>query len=226
MSDKLTIAPGHGTAGRKPTPESLARQRLSGHDDPGMFGRMFPDLTPLIVPEAALVELGEAMHDTAPGDPAGNNSDVPAGFTYLGQFVDHDITLDLTSIGEKNADPDGIENFRTPALDLDAIYGLGPDGSRQLYARNLDNGKAPGPKLLIGKTFNVPGTGITGDLRNDLPRNQEGFATIGDHRNDENLVVAQTHLAFLKFHNKVCDMIASPGKKPDAIFLEARRIVT
>jgi hypothetical protein len=226
MSDKLTIAPGHGTAGRKPTPESLARQRLSGHDDPGMFGRMFPDLTPLIVPEAALVELGEAMHDTAPGDPAGNNSDVPAGFAYLGQFVDHDITLDLTSIGEKNADPDGIENFRTPALDLDAIYGLGPDGSRQLYARNLDNGKAPGPKLLIGKTFNVPGTGITGDLRNDLPRNQEGFATIGDHRNDENLVVAQTHLAFLKFHNKVCDMIASPGKKPDAIFLEARRIVT
>ena len=46
---------------------------------------------------------------------------------------------------------------------------------------------------------------MTGDHRNDLPRSPEGFALIGDHRNDENLLVAQTHLAMLKFHNKVCD---------------------
>ncbi len=46
---------------------------------------------------------------------------MPAGFTYLGQFVDHDITLDLTSIGDKLEDPTGVENFRTPALDLDSI---------------------------------------------------------------------------------------------------------
>ena len=71
-----------------------------------------------------------------PGSAAGNNPKVPAGFTYLGQFVDHDITLDLTAIGEKEADPTAVENFRTPALDLDSIYGLGPDGSRHLYARN------------------------------------------------------------------------------------------
>ncbi len=97
--------------------------------------------------------------------PAGNNTKVPAGFTYLGQFVDHDITLDLTSFGEKEDDPNAVENFRTPALDLDSVYGLGPDGSRQLYARNpgdLD-GKRPGPKLLIGKTISVPFGNVTSD---------------------------------------------------------------
>ncbi len=228
MAHDINIQPGHGTAGRKPTAQLLARQRLSGHDDPGMFGRMFPDLPPLKVDDGPLEDLARAMRDQNPGSPEGNNPNIPAGFTYLGQFVDHDITLDLTSIGDKYADPEGIENFRTPALDLDAIYGLGPDGSRQLYARNgiSGSGKTPGPKFLIGKTINVEFGGVTGDHRNDLPRNPEGFALIGDHRNDENLAVAQTHLAFLKFHNAVCDLIAASGKPADKIFAEARQIVS
>ncbi len=83
-----------------------------------------------------------------------------------------------------------------------------------------------GPKFLIGKTINVDFGGVTGNHRNDLPRSPEGFALIGDHRNDENLVVAQTHLAFLKFHNAVCDRIAAADKTAEQIFLEARRIVT
>ena len=233
MSNDINLKPGHGRAGRQPTAESLARQRLSGHDDPGMFGRMFPDLPPLEVEDGPLIELANAMRDANPGSPDGNIADgqrviVPAGFTYLGQFVDHDITLDMTSIGDKIADPDGIENFRTPALDLDAIYGLGPDGSRQLYARNPEagSGKTPGPKFLIGKTINVAFGNVTGNHRNDLPRNPEGFALIGDHRNDENLVVAQTHLAFLKFHNAICDQIAGSGTAPETVFSEARRLVS
>jgi hypothetical protein len=60
---------------------------------------------------------------------------VPAGFTYLGQFIDHDMTLDVTWLGDKEAVPTAVENFRTPALDLDSVYELGPDGSRLLYAR-------------------------------------------------------------------------------------------
>jgi hypothetical protein len=193
-----------------------------------MFGRMFPDLTPLVADDAALKELAAAMKDANPGDTAGNNANVPAGFTYLGQFVDHDITLDLTSFGDKEADPHGVENFRTPALDLDNVYGLGPDGSRQLYARNPGDadGKNPGPKLLIGKTIGVGVGDVPPNLRNDLPRSPEGFALIGDHRNDENLAVAQTHLAMLKFHNKVCDQLIAAGKPKDSIFAEARQIVT
>jgi hypothetical protein len=223
--DKVVVRrPGHGTSGRQPTRAFL--DALSGHDDPGMFGRMFPGLEPLNVDDAILHELADAMKDPDPGSVEGNNPNVPAGFTYLGQFVDHDITLDLTAIGEKEADPTAVENFRTPALDLDSVYGLGPDGSRQLYARNPTDvdGKTPGPKLLVGKT--VPAGGVTGDHRNDLPRSPEGFALVGDHRDDENLVVAQTHVAMLKFHNKVCDQLAASGKPADAIFAEARRIVT
>src|SRR5262245_10230218 len=118
LTPQVPIRPGHGTAGRHPTRESLSR-----HGDPGMFGRMFPELSPLTVDDGPLTELAEAMTDADPSSDAGNNTKVPAGFTYLGQFVDHDITLDLTAIGEKEADPAAVDNFRTPALDLDSIYG-------------------------------------------------------------------------------------------------------
>lgn len=226
MAKDINIHLGHGMAGRHPTRQFL--DSLSGHDDPGMFGRMFPNLDPLVVADAPLHELADAMKDASPADSAGNNPNIPAGFTYLGQFIDHDITLDFTSIGEKDQDPQATENFRTPALDLDSVYGLGPDGSRHLYARGsaTDSGKTPGPKFLIGKTINVAAGGVTGDHRNDLPRSPEGFALIGDHRNDENLLVAQTHVAMLKFHNKVCDMVAGGGKPVDQVFKEARQIVT
>jgi hypothetical protein len=218
--------PGHGTAGRHPTRESLAARSRDG--DPGMFGRMFPELAPLAIDDGALMDLAETMTDAEPASDAGNNTKIPAGFTYLGQFVDHDITLDLTALGEKEADPAAVDNFRTPALDLDSIYGLGPDGSRQLYARNPGDvdGKTPGPQLLVGRNINVAAGGVTGDHRNDLPRSPEGLALVGDHRNDENLIVAQTHIALLKFHNKVCDRLTATGKPADAVFMEARRSVT
>src|SRR4030095_14290630 len=104
--------------------------------DPGMFGRMFPKLAPLQVSDAKLEALAKAMLDSAPTHVAGDNSNIARGFTYCGQFIDHDITLDLTSLGDKEKDPLGIENFRTPSVDLDCVYGLGPDGRPHLYDRN------------------------------------------------------------------------------------------
>jgi hypothetical protein len=219
-ANAVKVTPGHGVAGRHATRELL--DKLSGNKDPGMFGRMFPTLPPLKVADAKLDALAKAMIDNNPADPAGNNPNIPAGFTYFGQFVDHDITLDLTSLGDKANDPLGTKNFRTPACDLDCVYGLGPDGSPHLYARNPANGNKPGPKLLIGKNVDVG----EGEFRNDLPRSPEGFALIADHRNDENLLVAQTHLAMLKFHNKICDMLAGSSNPPPDIFAEARQLAT
>lgn len=219
-ANAVKLTPGHGTAGRHATRALL--DALSGNKDPGMFGRMFPTLPPLNVPDAKLKALATAMLDADPVSAIGDNPDIPSGFTYFGQFVDHDITLDLTSLGDKEKDPLGIENFRTPSADLDSIYGLGPDGSPHLYKRNADPKAKHGPKFLIGKNFD---TG-EGAFFNDLPRSPEGFALIGDHRNDENLLVAQTHLAFLKFHNAVCDMLANGAAPPANIFQEARRLVT
>ena len=58
---------------------------------------------------------------------------VPAGFTYFDQFIDHDITLDTTTLKEIIVDPLAVKNFRTPALALDSIYGSGPDVQPYLY---------------------------------------------------------------------------------------------
>jgi hypothetical protein len=189
----------------------------------GRFGRMVPELTtPFDPPDEHLVELGLAMVDdaTAPAS-SGNNDSIPAGFTYLGQFVDHDITLDTTTLTEVAQDPAAIENFRTPRLDLDSVYGLGPRVQPSLYDRN-----SPGrAKLLIGATVTGGGDpNIKPGLPHDLPRNSQGFAIIGDERNDENLLVAQTHLAFMRFHNAMVDRLT--GTVPDsALFKEARRAV-
>ena len=216
MSKAINLDPHHGGAGRHPTREFL--DTLSGHDDPGKFGRMFPSLPPLNVPDDALNALASAMLDNE--DASDDNPEIPAGFTYLGQFIDHDITLDLTSLGEKMRDPTGVQNFRSPSLDLDSLYGRGPDGSPHMYARNTHG------KLLIGKNQTVDFGGVVGEFRNDLPRSPEGQALIGDHRNDENLLVAQTHLAFLKFHNAVMDKLEAEGVDESARFAEARKLVT
>lgn len=171
----------------------------------GRFGHMFPPTLarPPEVPTAALQKLAAAMIDTRP-EGESNNLNIPAGYTYLGQFVDHDITLDLSGLAERDRDLAGDENFRTPQLELDNLYASGPSGdaSPQLFDR-----RAPG-KFLIGSNGrggerNDPK--VKPDLPFDLPRNAQGIALVGDARNDENLLVAQTHLAFLKFHNAVFD---------------------
>src|SRR3546814_18230964 len=78
-----------------------------------------------------------------------------------------------------------------------------------------------GPKLLIGQNITVPFGNVQGDFENDLPRGPHGMALIGDPRNDENLLVAQTHLPFLKFHNTVFDMLESEGTGQGELFAQA-----
>jgi hypothetical protein len=153
MTEPVNTDPRHGKAGRQPTAAAL--KQPSANADPGLFGKIF-DLPAFTATDAALTALANAMRDPNPLDPSGDNPNIPSGFTYLGQFVDHDITLDFTSISEKQEDPNATTNFRTPRLDLDNVYGLGPDGSPQLYARDPGNITQPGPKLLIGKTIPFP----------------------------------------------------------------------
>jgi Animal haem peroxidase len=193
----------------------------------GKFGRMFPQLPGFTPSVKSLTELGDAMNDPTPNTPEGDNINVPAGFTYLAQFIDHDITLDTSTLQETLVDPLAIQNFRTPRLDLDSIYGSGPSTQPYLYQLN-------DPDLfLIGATNSEPGGGdasIPTQLPNDLPRALSTLAIIGDSRNDENLIIAQLHLAFLKFHNKVVAGIRDGSIKPrtstdKSVFIQAREIV-
>ncbi len=132
------------------------------------------------------------------------SSKIPAGYTYFGQFIDHDITLDTTPLSDSEIDPNRLHNFRTPRLDLDCVYGTGPDNQPYLYEHAA--GQFTG-KLLTGT---VPDTPFP-----DLLRNREGRAIIGDMRNDENAIVAQIQLAFILAHNKLVQRALDMGLAKD-----------
>jgi Animal haem peroxidase len=184
----------------------------------GRFGRLFRSLPPAQFGrnEAEnldnLATLGAKMSATfdPPTDgPDPEESGIPALYTYLGQFIDHDITFDPESSLQKQDDPDALTDFRTPAFDLDNIYGRGPDDQPYMY----DN---DGKSFLLGK----PLTG--GDPKaTDLPRNSAtpARALIGDPRNDENTIVSQLQGLFHRFHNRTVK------DNPDLRFDQIQKLV-
>ncbi len=167
-----------------------------------------------------------------PQDIAGNNDEIarldaafgaektPAGYTYFGQFVDHDITFDPASSLVRQNDPEKLKNFRTPRLDLDNVYGRGPDDQPYLYD-HADKGK-----FNIGQIENSPLLDLPRTNRRDAQGNPIGRAIIGDPRNDENSIVCQVQLAFLLAHNTLVDRAKKLGIREDSRFDEARRALT
>jgi hypothetical protein len=136
---------------------------------------------------------------------------IPSIYTFFGQFVDHDITLERGSKDVSLTSPEVIKpddltgkivNSRSPDLDLDNVYG--PDLENRFSPRDPTNPN----KMLIGEVDNPPGSrGLPPgkDIYNDLPRGKDGKALIGDPRDDENVVIAQLHVAFLRAHNALVD---------------------
>jgi heme peroxidase len=173
------------------------------------FSRLGPKGTGKQLGKPNRVKIAEAM--TVANVAAGV---IPAGFTYLGQFLDHDLTFDKSGLMEGvDIAPATLKQFRSPSLDLDSLYGNGPQdaGSAKLYA-------ADGIHLKTG-------TATGGPPGSDLPRDGTGLATIADERNDENLAVAQIHAAFIRFHNRVVDTVVNGVPAPQR-FREARKVVT
>lgn len=174
-------------------------------------------------------KLAEAM--TPSGDqPDSSAPVVPAGYTYLAQFVDHDLTQDRTGrLFGSQVTVDELLQGRSPALDLDSLYGRGPEhaSDRRFYAED-------GTHLRTGSTAPVPLEPATNLVLQgfDLPRSGFGStkrerraAEIPDHRNDENLAVAQTHLAFIRLHNRVVDVLSASGTPGTQLFTAARDLV-
>jgi hypothetical protein len=172
---------------------------------------MFRELPPFAPSDATLTALADTMAD--PPGAAGDNPDIPSGYTYLGQFVDHDITFDPVSSLDRINDPDALNTFRTPRFDLDSLYGRGQADSPYLYDQEDP------ASLLVGRNTGAEDEPV------DLPRNQQGRALIGDPRNDVHFILSQLHLAFIRFHNAVVDHIRFEAE-PATLFDEARRIVT
>ena len=182
----------------------------------GRFGRMFRSLPPATFGAnddentANLTALGAAM--SAKFDPPKDGFDeeesgIPSLYTYLGQFIDHDLTFDPNSSLQKQNDVAALTDYRNPAFDLDNIYGRGPDDQPYMY---------DGRNFLTGDKING------GDpLATDLPRNQAKprRALIGDPRNDENTIVSQLQGIFHRFHNRT---VADNSSKS---FEEIQRLV-
>jgi hypothetical protein len=134
-----------------------------------------------------------ATFDPPTDGPDPEESGIPALYTYLGQFIDHDITFDPASSLQAQDDPDALTDFRTPAFDLDNIYGRGPDDQPYMYDKD-------GKTFLLGDALNGSKFQVT-----DLPRNSADpqRALIGDPRNDENTIVSQLQGLFHRFHNRM-----------------------
>jgi hypothetical protein len=203
------------------------------------FGYMFEELQkdPLnLLPESKetvenLRKLSDEESMKDPGTKKVPGVLVPTAYTFLGQFIDHDITMEAGSkeirdIAKEDLKPIPFEkvkkelvNYRSPNLELDSVYGFKeavakPDIPLDLHKKKFLLGEVSQPETLpLGK-----------DAYNDLPRiksedpKSNRVARIGDPRNDENLILAQLHVAFLRAHNALVDRI-------NCKFNEARELI-
>lgn len=254
----------------------------------GSFGYLFPDAEGVPYSEdspAHLRALQEELYRHSDPEDA-NNSALAPMFTYLGQFIDHDITnqglsrpeaaeiINIFNLPNDDFAPqpradvaDAIANQRTGRLDLDSLYGpstptgngahdklIGflrfPRDRAKMWLGTLSPsvGGIPDKLPLDGaadllrlRRLMAPETGevlfsqadfdsLPDDVRGIFGRNNSPnltAAVIGDPRNDENLFVAQLHVAFLRFHNRMVDALRDAGNTgtADEIFAKAREQV-
>lgn len=219
-----------GTSGALVAPSSAEAAHGRHYAMPTTFGRIFPNLPPFAenteAVQNALIRLGEpgGLLDARDDLDAGpvllitdaslsannpNNTTHTAGTTFMGQFMDHDMTFDAGSKLAVTTDPSAARNFRSPVFDLDSMYGAGPVADQLMYDP-VDGAKL---KLESGGHFE------------DLPRTSDMTAIIGDPRNDEHVMIAGLHCAFIKFHNNAVDLVRSEGAGGDA-FAKARQLTT
>lgn len=189
------------------------------------FGRMLPHLPPLYTDPLSLAAIGAKNGPMKSSGAAKKTTSIPVGHIFFGQFIDHDLTLDLTSSFARLDRAESTMNFRTPSLDLDCIFGAGPDGSPYLYwnGQSGANSAYNGAKLLTG----ADQPGATALMQQDLARSAHGRAIIGDPRNDENRIISQLQLAMIRFCNKVAGHVhTTHGLSGGALYAETHRVVT
>jgi hypothetical protein len=177
------------------------------------FGFLIPGLPPFRpdsdpgVTIANLAALAASQLDPNITSPTPGNRDnvgsLGSVITYFGQFIDHDLTLDLEPqptafFPQRHArlhDPvtgQVVRNNESFRFDLSSVYGGGPHLSPQLY-------QSDGIHFIIQEP-NANGV-------RDLQRNPDGSAVLVEHRNDENEIIAQVHIMLQKFHNAVADTL-------------------
>ena len=177
---------------------------------PMCFGTMFPQLSAFHYSDRAAADLAATMQNPVP-DAAGtdrgtadDSATLPSEYTYLGQFIDHNLDFDETAQPTANVDASSVTNFESFRFDLNNVFGGGPTVDPQLYAGDRKH-------LLISGTLGTPQadgfptvTGNGGVF--DLPRNRSnGQAILVEPRDDENQILSQISAAFVAFYNHFVD---------------------
>ena len=146
---------------------------------------------------------------TATNPPSGESPELSAAITFIGQFIDHDLTMNAVDLF---IDQTGnVQNTASPLIDLDSVFGprsildttIDPatmkddlyetDGrTLSLKTRKAEDGQC---YLDLVRDFDLPA---------DDPRHKEdGGGIISDKRNDENQMILQVHLLLMRVHNKL-----------------------
>jgi hypothetical protein len=169
------------------------------------YGTMFPNLPAFHYSDQASADLAAKMLNTTP-DPPGTNrgtaddsATLPAEYTYLGQFIDHNLDFDETAQPSANVNANTLTNFESFRFDLNNVFGGGPTVDPQLYAADHRH-------LLVSGTLGTPQadgfptvTGNNGVF--DLARNTSGGAILVEPRDDETQIISQISAAFVAFYN-------------------------
>jgi len=179
----------HGTVSFSEKLERVKeRARIPLDENP--FGKLFTGAGAQIGQDE-LNDLQVLLTDRGGDDDA--SAETPAGFTFLGQFIDHDITLSALMSGVDDLRAitpiESFRNLRSPQLDLDSVFGLGPEERKS--------------KVLYRPDLTLKTGADTGGGAWDLPRTEDQVAIIGDPRNDENKIVAQIHAGFIHAYNRM-----------------------
>ena len=182
-----------------------------------------------------------------------DNPAIPSGYTYLLQFVAHDLVQSALSLAVTEDNKAALVNHRLSPMRLDTVYGGGPDVCPFAYAKNADDAALPRARLRLGR-IKTNGTGSTAPPPRDIARAgraeeptlpavkdiasapMAGLSEplIPDPRNDDHAIISQLTTLFHLLHNgllaKLGDEDAKSGPAATAAryhhFLGARAVAT
>jgi len=202
-----------GCALRQVRDHCLAPERTDGAQLPGgRYMRLFPELPALAIEPLTLRAVGRVgglCDATNRGLPDART--ITAGRPVFGQYLAHDLTADRSPL-TPNDDTELLRNARSARLDLEVLYGEGPVANPYLYSRHDP------ARLLLDRSGP--------DQQDDLPRNPEGVALVGDPRQDVHVPISQMHVAMARAHNRLVDRLREDGIPDADVFGAARRALT
>jgi hypothetical protein len=197
--------------------------------------------------KAALLDITREMVGPTDGAEGEDLSPTPAGFTYFGQFVFHDIVFSqIFGLPRPTGKVHHLKNASSQGLDLSGLYGQGPIVDAHLYDVPAGGGLAAcrfpiGLPCMKGSKEPVD---CEAEKGRDLPRvdlsgrfiSAEGRPVgysplpyrplVADPRNDDNLVLSQLLCTLMVIHNRIVDLIDPEGAKPADAYRRARSYLT